>query len=530
MRVADIRRVLETPRAHEWALLATLILFTDRYRWMMDDAFIYFRYADNLLFLGRGLVYNPGEYVEGYSSPFWLLLLLPLRALGIDYYSLIRAFAFVFSASFGASLIWLNRRLSPITGDPARDRARIVNFPLAVSAAHYGLTTHFSSGLETPLVQLLAPLYAAALLAPANLALQCVVALAPLVRAECGLLATLFLPFAIVTTRRIPWWFLGVGLLGNGGWLLFRVIYYADFLPNTFYLKDTSHWDLGREYWQNVLETHDWLLWLLALALCAAAGYSHLRRCLGARAVMVTAALLYATYVTRIGGDMLYHRYAALPVCLLLCASCGLVEAALAWFDRRRFLPYASASIAVVVAIAFGVAYPPQLLTHPFFLPRDSRKWRAIADPNWHRRHPELEFSDVRRPDDIELRSAYAKRRGQPPPPVPTILVEGFCVTAYRRFRAQIVHDYGLTDLVLARLPRPFGRPGHKLVQNEALDIARLRKAAATNGLPWYEQPRLPRWVIKNHDAIAFLERKLHNTHDLAENLELARTRVTLRP
>ena len=63
-----------------------LLFLTDRYRWMMDDAFIYFRYADNLLFLGRGLVYNAGEYVEGYSSPLWMLGLLPLRALGIDFY------------------------------------------------------------------------------------------------------------------------------------------------------------------------------------------------------------------------------------------------------------------------------------------------------------------------------------------------------------------------------------------------------------------------------------------------------------
>jgi hypothetical protein len=528
-RLADVRTVLAIPRAHEWGLLAVLVFFTDRYRWMMDDAFIYFRYADNLVFLGRGLVYNSGEYVEGYSSPFWMLLLLPLRAPGIDYYSLVRALGFVFSASFGLALIALNRRLSPVTQDPARDRARIVNFPLAASAAHYGLTTHFSSGLETPLVQLIAPIYAAAVLCPANIALQCAVALAPLVRAECGLLAALFLPFSIIKTRRIPWWFLGVGALANGGWLLFRVIYYADFLPNTFYLKDAAHWRLGREYWENVIDAHHWGLWLLALALCAAAGFTHLRQQLAARFVMLTAALLYAIYVARIGGDMLYHRYAALPVCLALCASCGLVEAALARLDERRWLPYASAAIAAAVGIAFGAMYPPQLLSHPFYLQRESRKWRAIADPNWHRRHRDLEYSDARHPADVAQRAEYAKWRAQPEPQQPQLAVEGFCVIAYQRFKAQIVHDYGLTDLVLARLPRPFGRPGHKLVQNEAVEIARLRRAAAANGLPWYEQPKLPRWVQNNHDAIALLEQKLHNTHDLATNFELARTQVSLR-
>jgi hypothetical protein len=65
---------------HEWLCLvagAVLVLFNS---WWMDDAFIYFRYVDNFVFLGRGLVYNPGEYVEGYTSPLWLLWLTTFRA------------------------------------------------------------------------------------------------------------------------------------------------------------------------------------------------------------------------------------------------------------------------------------------------------------------------------------------------------------------------------------------------------------------------------------------------------------------
>ena len=76
---------------------------------------------------------------------------------------------------------------------------------------------------------------------------------------------------------------------------------------------------------------------------------------------------------------------------------------------------------------------------------------------------------------------------------------------------------------------RAFGRPGHKLVQNEAAQIARLRKTARSTNLPWYELPQLPRWVQKNHDALALLEQKLHNTHALSTNLRLALTRVRLR-
>jgi arabinofuranosyltransferase len=175
------------PRPHEWLLLGVLLWMTDRYRWLMDDPFIYFRYGDNLLLLGRGLVYNAGEYVEGFSSPLWMLLLLPLRALGLDYYALVRVVALGCAAAYGCAMIWVNRRMSPAA-------ARTVDFPLAASAAHYGLATHFSSGLETPLVQLSAPLFAAALLAPGHAFLQCCVALAPPVRPECGLLWLAYVP------------------------------------------------------------------------------------------------------------------------------------------------------------------------------------------------------------------------------------------------------------------------------------------------------------------------------------------------
>jgi arabinofuranosyltransferase len=40
--------------------------------WLTDDAFISFRYARNLV-EGHGLVYNPGERVEGYSNFLWTL-------------------------------------------------------------------------------------------------------------------------------------------------------------------------------------------------------------------------------------------------------------------------------------------------------------------------------------------------------------------------------------------------------------------------------------------------------------------------
>ena len=45
-----------------------------RLRWLSDDAFISFRYAHNVVD-GHGLVFNSGEYVEGYTNLLWTLLM-----------------------------------------------------------------------------------------------------------------------------------------------------------------------------------------------------------------------------------------------------------------------------------------------------------------------------------------------------------------------------------------------------------------------------------------------------------------------
>ena len=47
-----------------------------------DDAFISFRYAANLA-EGNGLVFNPGEYVMGYSNFLWVVLLSGAEWLGV---------------------------------------------------------------------------------------------------------------------------------------------------------------------------------------------------------------------------------------------------------------------------------------------------------------------------------------------------------------------------------------------------------------------------------------------------------------
>ena len=60
-----------------WGIAAVAVfalLRAVRLAWLCDDSFISIRYAQNFAD-GLGLVYNAGEYVEGYTNFLWTVML-----------------------------------------------------------------------------------------------------------------------------------------------------------------------------------------------------------------------------------------------------------------------------------------------------------------------------------------------------------------------------------------------------------------------------------------------------------------------
>ena len=76
--------VLAAPVAVVAVASLLLIAFASRFSdFVTDDAFITFRYAHNLL-TGHGMVFNPGERVEGYTNFLWVLCSSVALFVGID--------------------------------------------------------------------------------------------------------------------------------------------------------------------------------------------------------------------------------------------------------------------------------------------------------------------------------------------------------------------------------------------------------------------------------------------------------------
>lgn len=327
----------------------------------MDDAFIYFRNIDNLLFLGLGLVFNQGEYVEGFSSPFWLLLLSGLRGAGFEYLLAVKLLAGLTFAAFWYLLVLVNRCLTP------RD-SPTVNLPMAFMALNYGILCYFSSGLETPLVQVLAIVYALHVLRPGALALEVPLALSPLVRHELAGPLLIALLWGWKKSGRFPRRLALMTVAAGGSWLAFRVYYYADFFPNTFYVKDTTWYSQCLVFLHNTLAPyHGYVLIPLALfagvVLNRRGALSHTTE----RLVMLVLAAPVLLYVVRIGGDARHFRYLAFPFCLCACAAGGLAEpfiARLSSLGRQR----ATALIVgfAMAAVSFS-SFPPQVDKHPIY-------------------------------------------------------------------------------------------------------------------------------------------------------------------
>jgi arabinofuranosyltransferase len=124
------------------SVLALALLSLHHLDHTVDDAFIGFRYAENLI-RGHGLVFNPGERVEGYTNFLWVLLLAPCLALSIDPEVASKVLGFIAAAATLAAVVRLGSRTTRF-----RESGWVAPLFLASSPPFVVWAT---GGMETPL-------------------------------------------------------------------------------------------------------------------------------------------------------------------------------------------------------------------------------------------------------------------------------------------------------------------------------------------------------------------------------------------
>jgi arabinofuranosyltransferase len=281
----------------------------------IDDAYITLRYSKNLL-LGNGPVFNVGERVEGYSNFFWMLLLALFGWFGMHMEMAMKVLSF--ASGLGVlALVWR------FAVDNFKSGAAITSAVILLATSSFfavwsvdGLETMFYTMLLTALVYLLTANKRNPLL------IGIIAGLVALTRPE-GIMFSLI---AIACLKYKDGYVSGLKALGlvaiaAGGYELFRIDYFGEFVSNTAIAK--VHWSIdesleGLRYLISFNAESGYLI-LPAAIVGAAASLRNSRQ--GIPVIFVLAQVLFLMVS---GRDFMYGYRFMIPVipCMaLLCAS-----------------------------------------------------------------------------------------------------------------------------------------------------------------------------------------------------------------
>lgn len=281
------------------------------WRTLAEDAFITFRYSENLA-RGAGPVFNEGERVEGYSNFLWMVLIaIPRWVAGIEIVDAARALGIVCALGTIVAVYALATRLG---GDRRVGLAAAILTATAGTAVAYG-----PSGLETPGFLLLTTLAVLAVVERRFVWAGVFLSLGVMTRPD-GLVVI------AVVAAWVGWtafrgradarrWFLDLVRLGApmlvllGPWTIWRVAYYGHLVPNALAAKSgvSLSWQLetGRNYLNAFLVSIVALLILgfVGTAPLVARRVSVVRFLSHPMGLVGGLGVVYATFVTVAGGD-----------------------------------------------------------------------------------------------------------------------------------------------------------------------------------------------------------------------------------
>lgn len=297
------------------ALAAASLLYGVVRAWprTVDDAYITFRYARNFA-VGAGPVFNPGERVEGCSSPSWMFLSATAIRAGLDPVPFAKALGV--AASLGLLIaVFVGLRRAGVTPRGAALSTLLLgsSMVLQIWAAAGMATTAYALVFFAGLLLLSEPRRSLGTVVAAS----AVLVLAALTRPEG--LAFWALGFAISAVRAESWRgalrsavvyaLPGAALAAYFAW---RLGYYGFPFPNTYYVKTGGGPELWRQGWYGFrlfVTQPAHTFWFLAAALGAAAGLRS-RATRTATMVMAGATVLHLLWVISVGDDGLrVHRF-----------------------------------------------------------------------------------------------------------------------------------------------------------------------------------------------------------------------------
>jgi len=450
--VTDRKRAWTLPTWAPVAALAAICVFAVGWawqlRWLSDDAFISFRYAQNWVD-GNGLVFNPGERVEGYTNFLWVVMLAIPNLVGID----IPTMAVLFCLASQVGVLIMTTRL--VRGLTPAGKPLIVSLAAIVLACSYLTATYATGGLETTFGAFL---------------VLCAIDFARrdklLASALCGIAATMAHPDhaifyvalgGVLLIRRTPFkqllWYAAPFFVVFLPYFLIRWSYYGLPLPNTYYTKSggAAYFSQGTFY----LYASTISAGLVGVIPLAIYGAIKQRRELVVQFAFV-ASPLYLIYVAKVGGDFMLGRLLipALPLLLILA------ELAVRILIAEKRWKFALPAL-VIASLAL---VPTRVIKHQEYI------WHLTDERTFY------QFDGLwplEMKGNIPRRVAQLKKyfEGRDPPPRYAAYAIG--MLGYMT-QWPVVDIHGLIDVELSAMPlQKRGRPGHERTASPAHIVKR---------------------------------------------------------
>ena len=348
----------------------------------VDDAYISFRYAENLV-NGHGLVFNPGERVEGYTNFLWTVLLAICGWVGLDIVWAGMWLGVMF-ACLAIVLTWMLARSIAMERDWP---VWLIWIPPLLLACYPGWSYWAFSGMEPPMLACLVILFlffgcnrpstAGGLVLSAVFGI-----LGALTRWEFVILwPAVVLVQVFCGSRPVSGRFIRAGILsllliaGFGCYFMWRFSYYGDLMPNTYYAK------VGGNIFSRIPRG---LVYTGELAVCWWLPVSLILWLTNCRFrnsnTLLSSILLYVAYVTWTGGDhFAWLRFYApvLPLAAIMAAEVIKCLTAVAVWPKFRRLSCAVVLVgmlAVFLGTSMRIDYPAAQKHHVWV-----KWWRNVG-------------------------------------------------------------------------------------------------------------------------------------------------------
>ncbi|MFQ6554040.1 ArnT family glycosyltransferase [Aestuariibius insulae] len=366
------------------AVLALLFGVVKHSPFFVDDAYISLRYAENLVCCGE-LTWNIGEYHEGYTNFLYVLMSAALMAVGLEPIVAVRLLNVVAAVFLIALVAWGLRLVAP-------GRA------MALARGALVLTIGLTPGIAIWVLGGLEPVVLGAFLTGGTVSLLLV--LRDGLTWRNGLLTASAFSFAVLTRmdaavfigatglsvfaaldgswrRRFVIAFIAAGIpaLVSFGHMAWRISYYGEFFPLTFYTKTGVPQEL--RVLSSALYSRSVMRWAPAIliAIFSLVLLVTQRRRDARLALLGLPLLAQAIYITWSGADHMIGARMAVPFMGVAMIFVGALAASFAP-KIRALLPALALGSSLAMSIVVAPAGPDRVVS-------DARAIGAYIEKNW---------------------------------------------------------------------------------------------------------------------------------------------------